>query len=98
MPSFSFYSIEYQLADDAAHNLTAESVPFYECNIHIYDNDVYYGSGAVNKAVASANSVLTFRNGDLKDFFFKNKVAGNNGRIVVVASVPVKQVLDMLRL
>jgi len=98
MPSFSFYSIEYQLSDDAIHNLTGESIPFYECNIHVYDNDVYYGSGTTLKAVATANSVLTFRNGDLKDFFFKNKTAGNNGRIVAVASVPIKAVLDELRL
>ena len=98
MSSYSFYSYQLQLADDDPHNLTPESLPFYEANIHIYDNDVYYGNGTNITAIASANSVLTFRNADLKDIFFKNKVAGNNGKIVVVATVPQKDVLQTLRL
>ena len=39
-----------------------------------------------------------FDNGDIKDIFFKNKVAGNNGRVVIVATVPIQDVLDRLRL
>lgn len=94
----SFISIDYTATADAAFRLTHISTPFYECNVHIYGNDVYYGTGAVSSAVAAVNSVLTFKNADLKDLFFKNKVAGNNGNVVIVASVPNKETLDALRL
>jgi hypothetical protein len=97
MADYTFYS-NTLTCGDTAKNLDPESIPFYDANIYIYDHDVYYGSGAVQDAIAPKNTVLSFRNGDIKDVFFKNKTSGSNGRIVIVATVPVKQVLDKLRL
>ena len=83
---------------DTPKYISTENVPCYEVNFHIYDNDVYYGNGIITDAVAQANSVLSFRNCDVHDFFFKNKTAGNNGKVVCVATVPIAEVLNQLRL
>lgn len=72
---------------DGANPVTEHSLPFHEANFHIYDNDVNYGDGSGMDAVAQAGSVLYFDNGDLGDMYFKNRTAGNVGRVAVVATV-----------
>jgi hypothetical protein len=93
----SFYSLEYTLADDGPHKITLNDIYFYEINVHVYDNSIYYGNETTLKAIATAGTVLTFRNGNLKDIMIKNVVAGNNGRVVVtgtIAEPKTKKVLE----
>jgi len=92
----SFISLEKTIGDTAT-SFSLENIPFYEANIHIYDNDVYYGDGSNLTAIAPANSVLTFPKGDLRDIFFKNRTAGNNGRVIVVATTPDVTVREALK-
>lgn len=87
----SFLSLNKTITDAAAP-FTTTAIPVYEVNIHIYDNDVYYGDGAVQSAIAQAGSVLYFPKIDLRDIFFKNRTGGNAARVVVAASTPDKTV------
>lgn len=83
---------------DVAQPLVEHHIPFYEANFHVYDNDVHYGDGTVVEAIAQAGSVLYYDKGNIRDFFFKNRTAGNKGRVVVMATVPfeiVKQALGL---
>ena len=66
-------------------NITLE-----DCNIHVMNNDIKYGNGDLQEAVASVNSVLTFKKLNLKHFFIKNAVSGNNAKIVIVGTMEVK--------
>jgi len=90
MPSFftkkSTLSISKTIGD-GANPIVLNKVPFHEANFHIYDNDVYYGDGQTMGAIAQAGSVLYYDKGDLSDFFFKNRTAGNAARVVLVATV-----------
>jgi len=61
-----------------------------DCNIHVMDADIKYGNGDLQEAVASVNSVLSFRKLNLKHFFIKNKTAGSNAKIVIVGTYEVK--------
>ena len=54
------------------------------------DNDIKYGNGDLQEAVASANSVLSFRKLNLKYFFVKNATAGANAKLAVVGTMEVK--------
>ncbi len=88
----SFYSKKSTLAftktvGDGANPCTEQSIPFHEANFHVYDNDVNYGDGSGMDAIAQAGSVLYFDKGDLGDIFFKNRTAGNVGRVAIVATV-----------
>lgn len=62
-------------------------MPFHEANIHVYDNDVYYGDGVVMEAIAPVGSILYYDKGDLSHFFFQNVVPGSVGRVIAVATV-----------
>ena len=58
-----------------------------DCNIHVMDNDIKYGNGDLQEAVASANSVLSFRKLNLKYFFVKNAIAGSNAKLAIVGTM-----------
>lgn len=83
----STISLTKTATDDNLFQITDHNIPYKEINVHIYDHDAYYGNGTINDAIASANSVLSFTDGDIHDLFFKNRNAGNNTRIVIVATV-----------
>lgn len=93
----SFFTFKKTIGNSATR-LIDNSIPFYEANFHIQDNDVKYGDGVQQEATATADSVLDFKNGDIKDVWFKNAVADAVGVVVVVATVPLQYVKDMLRL
>jgi len=84
-------------AGTVAAPFAMKNIPYFECNFHIYDNDCYYGDGAVQSAIAQAGSVIFFPKGDLRDIFFKNRTAGNVARIVCVATVPDQTVREALK-
>jgi len=92
----SFLSLEKTITNNAAP-FTTTAIPVYEVNIHVYDNDIYYGDGATQSAIAQAGSVLYFPKIDLRDLFFKNRTAYLNARVVIVASTPDKTVEVALR-
>jgi len=96
MPTYSFYSVALTLSDDAIHRVSDYSMPFYEANFHCETASLLYGTGEVCEAPLNNGDVVFFRNGDLKDFFFKNAAAGVNGKVVVVATVPTSAVLQKL--
>lgn len=93
--TFSVYSAEKTI-DDTLQPFSDYDVFFYEANFHIFDNSCYYGSGINAKAEATPGSVLTFKNGNLKDFFFQNLVAGNNCRVAVTCTIPSKKTSQFL--
>ena len=78
---------QYITVKDVAYPLTIESVPFYEVNLHIEDNDIQYGNARNVTAVAVAGSTISFKDGDLKDILTKNNVGGAVGHISVVATL-----------
>jgi hypothetical protein len=83
---------------DGANPLSLAKIPFHEANFHIYDNDVFYGDGQGMDAIAQAGSVLYYNKGDLSHFFFKNRTAGNVGRVCVVATVVHPETLKELQM
>jgi len=75
---------------DSAKSIENIDFILEDCNIHIMDNDIKYGNGDLQEAVASVNSVLSFRKLNLKHFFIKNATAGSNAKIVVVGTYEVR--------
>jgi len=61
-----------------------------DCNIHVMDADIKYGNGDLQEAVASVNSVLSFRKLNLKHFFVKNATTGSNAKLVIVGTYEVR--------
>ena len=96
-PSSTFISLTMTMTDDNAHQLTQTDLPFYEVNLHCYTQDLYYGDGLTMGAYIVAGDVASFRNGNLRDLFFKNKTAGQNGTITAVATVPMEAIKKQLR-
>ena len=82
---------------DVALPFSMRNIPYFECNFHIYDNDAYYGDGAVQSAIAQAGSVLFFPKGDLRDIFFKSRTSGKPARVVCIATVPDQTVREALK-
>jgi len=72
---------------DTPKPITSHDVFFEEANFHIYTHDAYYGDGTTMTAVAKSNSILYFRSGNLRDFYFKNYTAGNDCVVVCVATL-----------
>jgi len=94
---YSLFSLSLTLSDDAAHRVCDFDIPYYEMNAHCLTNELYYGTGEVTEAPFGVGDVVSFKNGNLRDFFVKNRTAGNNGKVVIVASVPTEAVKDKLR-
>ncbi len=85
---YSFLSLSYTLSNDNINRVSDTPQPFYECNIHCATHPVYYGTGEICEAPLSVGDVAFFKNGNLQDIFVKNQGAGNNGKIIIVATVP----------
>lgn len=86
------------LSDDLPHPITTHDIPFYTCNFHVYDHPVYYGASGTQRGKIYPNDICWLRNGNLRDFRFKNLTAGDNGVIVAELTVPnafVKQALGI---
>ena len=94
---YSFFSLSMTLADDATHRVCDFDIPFYEMNMHCETHNLYYGTGEECSAPFTVGDVVSFRNGNLRDIFIKNRTAGDNGKVVIVATVPQESVKDMLR-
>jgi hypothetical protein len=90
MPSTtpSFYSLVYTLTDDSTHPISEIDIPCYEVNIRCLTNPVYIGDGANMEDYLNVGDVLTLPRVNLKEILIKNYAAGNNGKVVVTASVP----------
>ena len=77
-------SLTHTASNDAIFKLTNDKLLFRDLNIHCYTNDALYGAFRVVDAVLTSNAIASFRDGDLSDFQFKNRVAGSNCKIVAV--------------
>jgi hypothetical protein len=77
-----------QLADNTPHPITSSDIPFYTCNLHVYTYAVKYGPAGVQEGIIYPNDICWLRNGNLRDFRFKNNTAGENGLIVAEMTVP----------
>jgi hypothetical protein len=84
----SLITLTHTAADDNPFRLTDAPIPFYEINIHVETNDCYYGTQRTQGAIGATGSVISFQNGDIRDIVFKNKTAGSNTKITIVATVP----------
>jgi len=77
-----FLQIEYTATDDLKFRLVQNDLWIREANIHIYDNDAYYGDTNNQSGVIASGNGLTFQDFNLADIFFKNFGAGSNTRVV----------------
>ena len=77
-----------QLADDLPHPITSGDIPFYTCNFHVYTHPIKYGPAGLQEGIIYPNDIMWLRNGNLRDFRFKNLNAGDNGLIVAEMTVP----------
>lgn len=96
----SVITLDYAATHDMPFQVTEQDLPFYDVNIHILTNAALYGNMKMQVAPIAVNGVLSFRNGNLKDFWFKNAVGAANTQIVVVATIPlpwVQQQLGMIQ-
>jgi len=75
---------------DNAKSIENIDLVLEDCNIHVMDNDIKYGNGDLQEAVASVNSVLSFRKLNLKHFFVKNATAGSNAKLAIIGTYEVK--------
>jgi len=80
------YSIYHTVADTATAAAT-DNLPFHDINIHVEDFDIQYGNARNVTAVAKAGSVLSFTNGNIRDFLFKNNNAGDTAHLSIVATL-----------
>jgi len=94
---YSFFSLSYTLSNDSANRVCDFDIPFYEMNLHCETNNIYYGTGEICEAPMVVGDVISFRNGNLRDIFIKNRTAGSNGKVILVATVPQEAVKDLLR-
>jgi hypothetical protein len=93
----SFLSLKITLTDDIATRLSDIDIPFYDANFECKTNAVYYGNGVVMENLLNVGEVAYFRSGNLKDIFIKNVTAGNNGVLVLSATVPTVFVQEALK-
>lgn len=84
----SIITLNKTATSDASFRICDASIPFYDINVHVESNDCKYGTPVAQEAIAVTGSVISFRNGDIRDIWFKNRVAGNNTKIIIVATVP----------
>lgn len=87
-----------QLSDDLAHPITPNDIPFYTCNFHVYTYAIKYGPAGLQEGIIYPNDIMWLRNGNLRDFRFKNNTAGQNGLIVAEMTVPNEFVRKELKL
>jgi len=95
----SLISVSKTMTADAPVNITDKDIPFYDCNIFVYDNSLYHGFAGQMNAVLDPGAVAWYRDGNLRDFSVQNVTAGANGKVVAVCTVPntyVKQALGLI--
>lgn len=85
----TFFSEERTAANDKPFRLASEDLPFEDMNFHCYLKDAYYGNGAKQEATILVNDVAPFRNGNIRDIWFRNKTAGQNCKIVASGTLKV---------
>ena len=79
---------KYFTCTDGGERLSPNEVKFLDLNIHVEDNDIYYGNEGSVTAVAKAGSVITLLGlGNLQDIIVKNKTAGNTAHLSIVGSI-----------
>jgi hypothetical protein len=84
----TFLDIAVTATNDLPFQLTTDPTIFFDdVNIHVYDNNCYYGMGVQQSGVAIAGDVLPFRNVRAMDVWFKNYTAGQNTRIAFVGTL-----------
>lgn len=71
----------FQIDNDPTVKLTA-------VNFHCYTNDLAYGNVSGQEGIIRANAVVWFDgNIVISDWWFKNNVAGSNGKIVAIGVI-----------
>ena len=83
---YTVYSKVVNVTDDPK-SIENIDLTLEDCNIHVMQNDIKYGNGDLQEAVASANSVLTFKKLNLRHFFVKNATAGSNAKLAIVGTM-----------
>jgi hypothetical protein len=94
----TFITFQHTATNDAPFRLTDDDIPFFEANFYVETQDCLYGTAVSQDAPKSAGNSFWFDRGNLRDIWFKNAAVGVNTKIVVVATVPVKETLEKLGL
>ena len=85
------------LADDNAHPVVNIDIPFYACDFQCQTNAMKIGAaGAIDFILYPTETYWTY-NANLRDFQFMNHTAGDNTKLVVIATVPNAQVEKALK-
>lgn len=88
----SFYHKTITFTSDEAQRVEVNpEIVLTSVNIHCYDNDAYYGNASGLDGIIRANSTIWFDSPCRPfDFLFKNETAGNNAKIVIIGTLPVR--------
>lgn len=70
--------------DDNLFKLTTQDFWCSEANIHILTNNALYGDLNNIEAPVNTTDILSYKNFNINDLYFKNATAGNNTKIVAV--------------
>ena len=94
--ALSFYS-KTKTIGDLSEPFVTDDIIFYDMNFHCSTHPVNYGDGTTMDAVVAVGATLDFRNGNLKDIFFKNVTPASNGVITVAGTIVSKKVSDVMK-
>lgn len=77
------FSRQYTIGDTQSW-LEDADLTLFDCNLHIEDNKVKYGSGSNVTAVLNVGMVVWFREVNLHKLFFVNETGAAVGKVSVV--------------
>jgi len=87
-PFSSFYVASYTFTDDAVHRVEMDPrIVLTSMNIHVYDQDIYYGNASKTPGIIRANAVAWFDDVRPFDLQFKNLTPGANATVVLIGSI-----------
>lgn len=94
----SLISLTLTLSDDDLHPIINQDTPAYSLDIQCHTNSVKLGVGGTADFELTPGSTWWTQFANLREVQVKNSVAGNNGEITIMASIPNAYVEQALRL
>jgi len=85
------------MTDDTIQPIINEDIPFYCCDFQCLTNALKIGVGGIMEFTLNPGETYWTYNANLRDFQVQNDTAGNNGQVVIIATVPNAQVQKALK-
>ena len=73
---------------DAPHPVSNTDIPFFAADFQCQDNAIRIGVGGAMYFVLQVNETYWTYSANLRDFLVQNNVAGVDGALVILATVP----------